>query len=417
MTFKVHQTRRDRVRKLADGQTVTYCRHWLDYRDPATGRRRLLAFKSEEEATAARLALETSVTKGLQPGGHQLTVADVMERWLEDRRPHVRKQTLQSYKDTSRNVVGPVILCTPDQRREFTRRGEKPQGARYLPALGHRRLSELSPAVIREWHNSILEHVGHHTAQRSLMFLKAALILAQEDYGITMPVIPRNLNRGRRKMPKAVLSPPEIARLLDAAERDMERGVYYAFGFLAGTRPSEQLGLLWQEVDFERNVIRIRRVQGRDGSLIDMTKTQAGIRDIPMGPRLRRMLLAWKLRCPRGERELYRVFPGLGRPRAWPLPREAGGGPLLYRNFLRRFWTNPLKRLGLPAVTPHSARHAYISTLQAQGIEIALVAKVVGHANPGITAGIYSHAMRGTDAAAQAIERAFENRSNSPPNR
>ena len=40
-----------------------------------------------------------------------------------------------------------------------------------------------------------------------------------------------------------------------------------------------------------------------------------------------------------------------------------------------------LKRLGLPTVTPHSARHCFISTLQAQGIEVGLVAKLAGHAS------------------------------------
>ena len=45
-------------------------------------------------------------------------------------------------------------------------------------------------------------------------------------------------------------------------------GVYVAFPFLAGTRPSEQLGLLWDDVDFEANVIRIQRIQLRDGSLL-----------------------------------------------------------------------------------------------------------------------------------------------------
>jgi hypothetical protein len=41
--------------------------------------------------------------------------------------------------------------------------------------------------------------------------------------------------------------------------------------------------------------------------------------------------------------------------------------------------------LWLPAVTPHSARHCFISTLQAQGIEVGLVAKLAGHANANVT--------------------------------
>jgi integrase len=112
-------------------------------------------------------------------------------------------------------------------------------------------------------------------------------------------------------------------------------------------------------------VIRIRRIQERDGSLADMTKTTAGTREVPVGVTLREMLLAWRLVCPRLKGNLYRVFPGLGRLQPWPRPRLAGGGPLLYQNFRFRFWEPPFKRLGLPYVTPHRPRHSFISTLQA----------------------------------------------------
>ena len=80
---------------------------------------------------------------------------------------------------------------------------------------------------------------------------------------------------------------------------------------------------------------------------------------------------------------------------------------MLYWNFRRRFWAATLKKLGLPAVTPHSARHSFISTLQAQGIEVGLVAKIAGHANANVTLGHYTQATRGGEAAVAALERAF----------
>ena len=55
-----------------------------------------------------------------------------------------------------------------------------------------------------------------------------------------------------------------------------------------------------------------------------------------------------------------------------------GGGPILYQNLRKRYWQPAFKRLGLPYVTPHSARHSFISTMQVQGIEVGLVAKIAG---------------------------------------
>jgi integrase len=72
-----------------------------------------------------------------------------------------------------------------------------------------------------------------------------------------------------------------------------------------------------------------------------------------------------------------------------------------------QIWKSFLAKLGLPEVTPHSARHSYISTLQAEGIEVGLVAKLAGHANPAVTLGIYSHAVRGGGMAAEALEKAY----------
>jgi Helix-turn-helix len=89
------------------------------------------------------------------------------------------------------------------------------------------------------------------------------------------------------------------------------------------------------------------RMQERDGSITNLTKTTAGTRDVPMGSLLRGLLLEWKVACPRRDGELHRVFPGLGSPQPWPLPRVGGGGPLLYWNFRRRFWAATLKKLGL----------------------------------------------------------------------
>ena len=198
----------------------------------------------------------------------------------------------------------------------------------------------------------------------------------------------------------------DIRRLIADAKDDPEHGVYYVFPFLAGTRPSEQLGLLWSEVDVDNNAIRIRRIQERNGSLTEMTKTEAGTRDIPMSPTLREMLLAWRVRCPRSGTELHRVVPGPGRLQEWPKPRLGGGGALLYQNFRKRYWEPAFKRLGLLYVTPHSARHSFISTLQAEGIEVGLVAQIAGHANPTVTLGHYTQAVRDS-VAVVALERAY----------
>jgi integrase len=63
--------------------------------------------------------------------------------------------------------------------------------------------------------------------------------------------------------------------------------------------------------------------------------------------------------------------------------------------------------MGLPYVTPHSARHTFISTLQVQGTEVGLVAKLAGHTNPAVTLSHYTQAMRGGVLALEGLDAAY----------
>ena len=183
------------------------------------------------------------------------------------------------------------------------------------------------------WHRAVTERAGNYTANRAKSHLKSILALAEEDFGVRPPSMPAGIGRGRQKVKKAILTPDLIPASSTPPRADPEHGIYYAFPFLAGTRPSEQLGLLWEDVDFDDNVIHIRRIQERDGSLTEMTKTEAGTRDMPMGATLREMLLAWRVRCPRKRSELHRVFPGPGRLEPWPKPRSVAAGRCSTRTF------------------------------------------------------------------------------------
>jgi integrase len=321
---------------------------------------------------------------------------------LEKRKPI----TFSTYKFQSRHVVGP--LAPSEARRAIIRSGVGARAkARDIELLGRVKVHGLTTRQIRAWHKLLSEEVSVYSANKALMILKAPLALAAEDHEFRPPAMPTGLQRRPETERKAVLTPDEVAKLLAAARGDHDNDIYAAFPFLAGTRPSEQLGLLWDDVDFEANVVRIGRIQLRDGSLSDFTKTAAGVRSIPMSPLLRGMLLAWRVRCPRKDGELHRVFPALGNLRAWPLPRANGGGPLIYGNFRTRIWAPVLNWLGLPQVTPHSARHSFISVLQAQGIEVGLVAKLAGHKNAVVTLSHYTHAMRGGEDAVRALDRAY----------
>lgn len=407
--FDVTITKRLRRRKLSTGRVAEQIRWFANYRDPDTGQRKLPSFETRRDAEAFKAELLNKVLAGVYVDPSRVpTVAEATRHYLENRKAEVKPSTLAGYEVVAKAITGPLLEGTRQERADYAMSGELPRkDARLLQMLGHVPLNELTTAQIRNWHRTVMEQVGRYTANRALSMLKAILALAEEDFRVRAPSMPTNVARRRAKVKKDILTPQQVAQIIARAKTDTHRGIYYAFPFLTGTRISEQLGLLWEDVDFDRNVIHIRRIQERDGSLTEATKTEAGVREIPMGPTLREMLLAWRLACPRHEGKLYRVFPGPGRLQPWPLLRKDGGGPLLYQNFRKRFWVPAFKALKLPYVTPHSARHSFISTLQAQGVEVGLVAKLAGHANANVTLGHYTQAVRGGEAAMSGLEQAF----------
>ena len=334
-----------------------------------------------------------------------LTVAQAFAYWLGNRRDDVKKNTWISYHQFSVYIVGPLLAGTRTERVNFARRGEMPQNAQFVEMLGSVRISELTTARIRAWHKTLTTMVSAHTANVAKKFLRAALALAAEDLGVSsVPHMPTRLGRGKPRPKKNILLPEQVGRLVTRALHD-ERGLYYAFPFLTGVRPSEQLALRWEDIDFVGGAIRIRRMQEPDCTITDFTKTAASMRDIPMSRVLTEMMIKWRLRCPTGKDGIERVFPCLGLPGS--RGHKKRGGPLSYANFIRTYWRPALKALELPIVTPHSARHVFISTLQSRGVEVGLVAKLAGHADVAVTLSHYTQAVRGGQAAVETLDAAY----------
>jgi len=313
LAFNASITKRDRTRTLTSGATVVQTRFVVNFKHPTTGQRKQIFVKSHKEAIARRDELIAGAITGTFPTERtRLTVAEAVEHWLENRKPEVKKATWQGYRDGAHNIIGPLLVGISDDRRALTWKGTKPAATEFLPMLGNTRVADLSTGQIRSWHRCVSEHVGLYSANLAKKFLHAALALAAEDFGFRVPAMPSKLGKGRPKTRKAILTPDQVGTLLKAAVEDKQKGIYYAFPFLTGVRPSEQLGLLWEDVDLDTGVIRIRRMLERDGTMSQVTKTAAGTREIPISPLLKSMLLEWRVACPRRAGELHLVFPGHG---------------------------------------------------------------------------------------------------------
>jgi integrase len=184
---------------------------------------------------------------------------------------------------------------------------------------------------------------------------------------------------GRREM--WILERDEIEKLLAAAS-DRYRPLL-ATAVFTGLRLGELLGLTWADVDFDAGLVRVRKqLDTKHGTLVE-TKTPQAVRDVVLMPALGRLLREHKLASPHSTR-------------TDPVFASTKGTPMHVRNISRRGLEKAIEKAeleeeGKPRFRFHDFRHTFASLLIAQGADVVFVSRQIGHANPSITLGIYSH--------------------------
>ncbi|MGH7815555.1 MAG: site-specific integrase [Candidatus Binataceae bacterium] len=195
---------------------------------------------------------------------------------------------------------------------------------------------------------------------------------------------------GAEKIPVAdrLLSPAEIARLLEAARPGFERTLFLT-AYLSGARQGELFGLRWPDLELPKDgsgIMLIRRslswshLRGEDPRpRYYAPKTAAGLRRIAIPGELVAALKRWKLQSLPSTEQL--VFP---RP-------DGSGKPLYREHVLRKMFYPALERARLRRVRFHSLRHSCASALIAAGASVTEVQHRLGHASPSITLMVYAH--------------------------
>ncbi|HYF54158.1 MAG TPA: hypothetical protein VEA41_07860 [Salinarimonas sp.] len=151
MTFAISITKRERRRKLRSGETTLQTRYVLNFRDPKTGKRVQLFFERQKDALAKRNEIIGQVeARSYVAPRDAITVAEAVQRWLDDRRGEVKERTLRGYEHVSHSIVGPLLLGTPEQRRAHTETGLVPHGTELVPLLGEVKVNELTTGQIRQ---------------------------------------------------------------------------------------------------------------------------------------------------------------------------------------------------------------------------------------------------------------------------
>ena len=158
---------------------------------------------------------------------------------------------------------------------------------RVYPAIGHLRIDKITARQLQGFANSLVkeganEKTGKPLAPKTILH-NISFISDVFNYAVKMDLLPDNpcrkvtIPKGETKE-KPIYSREEMALLLTKINGEPTK--YRAFFFLiaySGFRRSEMPGLEWKDVDFEHNIISVRRTSNytsERGTYTDTTKTK-----------------------------------------------------------------------------------------------------------------------------------------------
>lgn len=156
----------------------------------------------------------------------------------------------------------------------------------------------------------------------------------------------------------------EVQTFVSEGLDDDEDRRYFRVAFFTGLRPGEEIGLQWDDIDWRRRTIRVRRSVSRFGE--GPTKTIESKRDIEMLPIVEQALLAQRV-----AKQLRSTWVFANRD----------GGLLDITNLRERVWRPAIRRVKLRKRTLYQTRHTFATLMLEAGESPGWVAKQLGHTN------------------------------------
>lgn len=184
-------------------------------------------------------------------------------------------------------------------------------------------------------------------------------------------------------------NPLSLAEARKLLANDTEHTPIWTTMIYTGLRTSELLGLKWENINLEDNVIEVRqqvlRITSEDFEFAPL-KTRTSRRDIKMNSLLRRTLESHKIRQleERMKAEHWEDW-GLVFTNSF----NRNGRPI-YKSHLSQCLQRELEDLGIEKRTPRHLRHTLASMNAAAGVPIKVTQEMMGHSTIKTTLDVYS---------------------------
>ena len=293
---------------------------------------------------------------------------------------------------------------------------------RVYPAIGHKRLDKITARDIQQFITDMLTNgrnlnngkpLSRKTAVHHLSFISDVF-----SYAVRMGMLCDNPCRRvfvpkQEQEEKQIYTIEQVKILYENLKSEpMKYQVYLLLSIYSGYRRSEMLGLEWKDIDFEHDLIHVRRTSqytSEKGIYTDTTKTRKSKRVSKMPASIMNLLRQFKADQNEEARRLGTKWEDYDR-----LFTKWNGAPMNPQTPFE--WLKGYcERIGIPFRNIHSLRHLHASLLIFEGVDVVAVSEDMGHSVVGTTLNLYSHMFqeakaRNCDAISNALS--FTNEAN-----
>lgn len=296
------------------------------------------------------------------------TLDEWFEIWIDTYKKHCRNTTIRSY-EVKYNAI--------------------------KDDLGWRKLKKLNLVILQQAFNKLCSDQKRKACRALLidMFDRAieADLLIKNPARFIKTKVTNDIPQERR-----ILSKEEVEILYDATNREGTIYRLLLLGLNTGMRIGEMIGLCWDCVDFENNVIHIRRTLTRlsnNGNPIyelHKTKTISSERDIPMTKAVKVMLLEQKLTCAKikNKYDPAEGFEDLVFPSRTNHPQSPSNVRLNLNHLIKKIQED---HPDFKPFTPHCLRHTFATNCIEAGMQPKTLQKILGHKSLAMTMDLYTH--------------------------
>jgi integrase len=310
-------------------------------------------------------------------------------RWLEESKEEDTHGGLPVFADATydewfyhwlENIKGKTIRR--NTKRNYKERYEK----NIKPVIGSMKLKDVKPMHCQNVLNKMEEDYAGSTIHMTLLTMYTSFCGAVENDVIRSNPVKRTVKSPKPIEKKTrVLTKDEQEKFLNAAKGTPYQ---YQFEFIlqTGLRCGELIGLKWEDIDFEKRTITIRRTMefryAYGEWLVGPPKSKSGYRTIPMTQKaydiLQYKYAERNIRKVRDEQFDDIVF--LNR-NGQPLKNSS------YDTYIYRV----ADKAEIDRLSMHTLRHTFATRCIEGGMKPKTLQMILGHANIGITMNLYVH--------------------------